>query len=92
MTLQETKEARELRSIVEINISDFHDEFLIALLGARHITDSLKDIVTEELRTRGQRLQDAIIEREDDVPRCADVPGFASSIDMLNDLFNLENK
>ena len=87
MTLQETKEARELRSIVEINISDFHDEFLIALLGARHISDSLKDIVTEELRTRGQRLQDAIIERDGDIPR-RDIPGMEASIEDMHKLFN----
>jgi hypothetical protein len=86
MTLQETKEARELRSIVEINISDFHDEFLIALLSARHISDSLKDIVTEELRTRAQRLQDAVIGHEDDVPRC-DIPGMEATIQDMHNLF-----
>jgi hypothetical protein len=84
MTLQETKEARELRAMIEVHMQDFHDEFLIALLSARHISDSLKDIVTEEIRTRGQRLQDAIIEREGDVPRC-DIPGMEVTIaDMHN--------
>jgi hypothetical protein len=86
MTLQETKEARELRSIVEINISDFHDEFLIALLAARHISDSLKDIVTEELRTRAQRLQDAVIGHEDDVPRYK-MPEIEATIQDMHNLF-----
>ena len=86
MTLQETKEARALRAMIEVHIWDFHDEFLIALLGARHISDSLKDIVTEELRTRGQRLQDAVIERDGDVPRC-DIPGMEASIEDMHKLF-----
>jgi hypothetical protein len=91
MTLQETKEARALRAMIEVHISDLHDEFLINILSDRDVTDYLKDIVTEEIRTRGQRLQDAIIERDGDIPRC-DIPGFPSSVEMLNDLFNLENK
>jgi hypothetical protein len=67
MTTQQTREYYALRAKLEVCISDLHDEFLIDLLETR-ITPELSDIICEELRTRAQRLTDAVAGAQDDIP------------------------
>jgi FtsZ-binding cell division protein ZapB len=67
MTLQQKREYYALRAKLEVCISDLHDEFLIDLLKTP-ITPELSDIIIEELKTRAQRLTDAVAGATDDIP------------------------
>jgi hypothetical protein len=87
MTLLQKAEYMTLRAKIEVNIIDFHDEFLIQLLKSDDITDELKAIVCDEIKRRAQVLQDAVIEHEDDLPRCEDIPGIEVTIQDMHNLF-----
>lgn len=87
MTLKQQRESHSLRAKIEVNIIDFHDEFLIQLLKSDDITEELKDIVVEEIKRRAQVLQDAVIEHEGDIPRSKDIPGFEDTIDLMHNIF-----
>jgi hypothetical protein len=67
MTLQEGREYSALRSHIEVCIADYPDEILMTLL-TRDITPELSDIIIEELKTRAQRLTDAVAGVQDDIP------------------------
>jgi hypothetical protein len=67
MTPQQQKEYYALRAKLEVCISDLHDEFLIDVLGSP-ITPELSDIIIDELKTRAQRLTDAVAGAQDDIP------------------------
>jgi hypothetical protein len=85
MTTQQKNEYYALRAKLEVCISDLHDEFLIDLLETR-ITPELSDIICEELRTRAQRITDAVAGAQDDIP-VLEAPCMKGTMEQLDDLW-----
>ena len=68
MTLQQQKEYRSIMAYLTISASELSDHSLIRFLEIT--TDKeLVDALTEEIRDRQNRLQDALIGYENDIPR-----------------------
>jgi hypothetical protein len=67
MTLQGQREYIALRAHIEVCIADYPDEILMTLL-TRDITPELSDIIIDELKTRAQRITDALAGAQDDIP------------------------
>jgi hypothetical protein len=84
MTTQQKNEYYALRAKLEVCISDLHDEFLIDLIETP-ITPELSDIIIEELKTRRQRLTDAVAGATDDIP--VGIPQMEETVKMMHDLF-----
>jgi hypothetical protein len=84
MTLQERREYSALRAHIEVCIADYSDEILMTLL-TRDITPDLSDIIIDELKTRTQRLTDAVAGATDDIPM--GIPGMQETVNMMHDLF-----
>jgi hypothetical protein len=84
MTLQGQREYIALRAHIEVCIADYPDEILMTLL-TRDITPELSDIIIEELKTRAQRLTDAVAGHTDDIP--VGIPGMQETVSMMHDFF-----
>ena len=68
MTLQQQSEYRSIMAYLTISASELSDHSLLRLLQVATDKD-LVDALTEEIRDRQNRLQDALIAYEDDIPR-----------------------
>lgn len=84
MTMEQINEYRALRAHIEVCIADYSDEILITLLS-RDVTPELSDIIIEEIRTRANRLTDAVARATDDIP--VGIPQRQDTVKMMHDLF-----
>jgi hypothetical protein len=84
MTLQGQREYIALRAHIEVCIADYSDEILMTLL-TRQITPELSDMIIDELKTRAQRITDAVAGVQDDIP--VGIPQMQETVNMMHDLF-----
>jgi hypothetical protein len=68
MTLQQQSEYRSIIAYLTVSTSELSDHSLIRFLEIASDKE-LVDALTEEIRDRQNRLQDALIGHEDDIPR-----------------------
>jgi hypothetical protein len=85
MTLQERREYSALRAHIEVCIADYPDEILMTLL-TRDITPELSDMIIDELKTRAQRITDAVAGAQDDIP-VLEAPCMKGTMEQLDDLW-----
>jgi superfamily I DNA/RNA helicase len=85
MTLQQQSEYRSILAYLTISASELSDDSLLRLLQVATDKD-LVDALTEEIRDRQNRLQDALIGHEDDIPRY-EMPEIKNTIELMHNLF-----